>query len=166
MTESAENVYSFQLPGAPAGTAVTYYLRADAETAFFSGSEKEPHEVIYRDDTAKGPSIRRVTPIPAHVGRPLTVTATIQSKRRLIAVRLHYRHLDQSEDWRIAAMQPAADQNWQAVIPARFVVPGWDLAYAIEAIDETGHGTFSPDWRQTDPISVIPVTPLRGSPAK
>lgn len=166
MTESAENVYSFQLPDAPAGTAVAYYLRADAETAFFSGSEKEPHEVIYRDDTAKGPSISRVTPSPAHVGRPVTVTATIQSKHRLIAVRLHYRHLDQSEDWRIAAMQPGADQNWQAVIPARFVVPGWDLAYAIEAIDETGHGTFSPDWRQTDPISVIPVTSPRGAPPK
>jgi len=158
MKEVAENVYTFSLPDAPAGTRIAYYVRADAETAFYNGSEKEPHELVYRDATEPGPAIRQVAPGPARVGRPVTVKASVQSKHPLAAVRLHYRHLDQSEDWRIVEMRPGAGQSYGAVIPGEFVVPGWDLAYAIEAVDVTGSGSFSPDWRQEDPVAVIEVS--------
>lgn len=61
-------------------------------------------------------------------------------------------------------MQPAAGGVYQATIPGEFVHPGWDLMYAIEAIDDLGVGVFSPDWRREDPAEVIPVVRLRGGP--
>jgi hypothetical protein len=82
----------------------------------------------------------------------------VQADLPLAAVRLHYRHQDQSEDWRVIPMHPdSASSLFTAWIPEEFVVPGWDLQYAIEAVDESGAGAFSPDHEQQDPVDVIPV---------
>jgi hypothetical protein len=72
-------------------------------------------------------------------------------------VRLHYRHLDQSEKWRIAEMRPARNSSeYEATIPGSFVVPGWDLMSAIEAVDESGNGAFFPNWGKTGSIGSDP----------
>ena len=158
MKETAGNIYAAELKGIAAGSRILYYLQADAETAFLHGSAKEPHELVIQGKDEKPPRIRRVVPQKAHPGQPLLVKATVESGRGLATVRLHYRHLDQSEDWRIVEMR--ADGNspeYQATIPGEFVSPGWDLMYAIEAVDKSGNGSFSPDWEKQDPAEVIPV---------
>jgi hypothetical protein len=47
--------------------------------------------------------------------------------------------------------------SYSARIPGEFVTPGWDLQYAIEAVDETGAGSFFPDAEKRDPVEVIAV---------
>jgi hypothetical protein len=158
MKEIAGNIYAAELIGIPAGSRVLYYLQADAETAFLHGSAKEPHELVIRGKEEKPPQIRSIVSQKARPGKPVLVKATVESGRAVVTVRLHYRHLDQSEDWRIVDMRPAGNSpDYEATIPGEFVVPGWDLMYAIEAVDETGNGAFFPDWEKEDPSKTILV---------
>jgi hypothetical protein len=158
MKEIAENIYAAEWNGIPAESRILYYLQADAETAFLHGSAKEPHQLVITRKEEKPPRIRGAAPPKAHPGRPVLVRATVQSGHRAAMVRLHYRHLDQSEEWRIAEMRPARNSSeYEATIPGNFVVPGWDLMYAIEAVDENGNGAFFPNWEKQDPSEVIPV---------
>lgn len=165
MRTAGDNLYSAQVDGLKAGSQLLYYLRADAETAYFQGSDKEPLSIPIRGKADSGPSLRRIRPGRAQPGTPVPVRVAVTSGRELQALRLHYRHVDQSEDWRIVEMLPTAGGLYQATIPGEFVHPGWDLMYAIEAIDDLGAGVFSPDWRREDPAEVIPVAHIKGGPA-
>ncbi len=158
MKESGPNLYSAAIRTAGAPQSVFYYLRADGPTASFHGSEKEPHQVSLRAANAQAPAIVPRAVGAARVGHDVPVTAEVRSPRKPVAVRLRYRHLDQSEEWRVIEMvREGSSAAYSAVIPGEFVVPGWDLMYEIEAVDESGAGTFFPDEKIQDPAIVISV---------
>ena len=73
------------------------------------------------------------------------------------AVRLHYRHLDQAEDWVVRDMLATGSSGYTADIPGEFIVPGWDLMYSIEVVDSGGVGAFYPDLHKQNPFVVISV---------
>ena len=52
-------------------------------------------------------------------------------------------------------MTERAAGEYEAVIPGEFVVPGWDLMYAIETVDETSAGSFYPDLDERQPFVVV-----------
>jgi hypothetical protein len=54
-------------------------------------------------------------------------------------------------------MKASGAGRYQGVIPAEFVVPGWDVMYAIEAVDEAGRGSFYPDLDLRQPFVVTRV---------
>ena len=60
-------------------------------------------------------------------------------------VRLYYRSSDQSEDWIAVEMTERYGRRIPSRDSRRILVPGWDLMYAIEAVDAAGSGSFYPD---------------------
>ena len=157
MPEKEENVYAAAIPaGEPSGT-IYYYIRAADQTEYFDGSAKEPHGVAVLPSAAKKPGIRHTDITQATVGKEVRVEATVDAPMKLGAVRFYYRHLDQSEDWHVQEMTALGTGRYQGVIPAEFVVPGWDVMYAIEAVDEAGRGSFYPDLDLRQPFVVTQV---------
>ncbi len=147
------NVYAAVIPGVRAGDRLRYYIEAKDETTNWHGSAKEPHELAVIAATALRPAIEHTEAATAFVGKPLTVTVKAAAPG---VMRLHYRHLDQAEDWRVAEMRP--DGNvYSAEIPGEFIVPGWDLMYMIEAIGPAGVGAFHPDRTARNPFVVVSV---------
>jgi hypothetical protein len=157
MSEKDKNVYSAAIPaGKPSGT-IYYYIRAADQTEYVDGSAKEPHAVAVLSSTAKKPCIRHTDIKQASAGKEVHVEARVEAAMKLGAVRFYYRHLDQSEDWQVQEMTALGAGRYQGVIPAEFVVPGWDVMYAIEAVDEAGVGRFYPDLDLRQPFVVTRV---------
>ena len=159
MTAQEKNVYSSTIPAGKAGETLYYYIRASDQTEFFHGSAKEPHTIAVAASPAPRPAIQHDDIAEAAVGKEVRVEAKIRSAARPAAVRLYYRHLDQSEDWIAADMAERAAGVYRAAIPGEFVVPGWDLMYAIEAVDAAGAGSFYPDLEVRQPFVVVRVHP-------
>jgi hypothetical protein len=159
MTEDDKNVYSGAIPGAKAGDTIYYYIRATDQTVFFHGSDKEPHAIAVSAAAARKPVIWHTDILQARVGVEVRIQARVQSTMKPEVVRLHYRHLDQSEDWVVVKMAERGAGVYQAAIPSEFLVPGWDVMYAIETIDVGGSGSFYPDLEVRDPFVVTRVSP-------
>jgi hypothetical protein len=157
MAERGKNVYSAQIPARKPGDTVFYYIRATDQTGYFDGSRKEPHAVSVTASPAAKPVIRHTDISRASVGTEVKVQAKVQMAAKPALVRLYYRHLDQSEDWTAIDMTDRGGQDYQAVIPSEFMVPGWDIMYAIEAVDVAGSGSFYPDLDRRQPFVVVPV---------
>jgi hypothetical protein len=156
MKPAAANVYAAALPAAFAGKKILYYLWAKtAEDEFQDGSAKEPHPLVFYDPAARGPELTHEDLRECRAGTDLPVEVRVSGRFTPVTVRLHYRHLDQSEDWRVIEMQNAGAARYRAAIPGEFIVPGWDIMYAIEAVDETGAGTYYPDLDVRDPFVVV-----------
>jgi hypothetical protein len=155
--EPSENRYSATIPAARAGDTVYYYLQARDETTHSHGSSKEPHELTIHSAVRARPEIEHTDLKVAWVGKGVSVAARIKTALPATAVRLYYRHLDQSEDWVIRDMMPSGSSSYTAEIPAEFVVPGWDLMYMIEVVDRGGSGRYFPDMRERNPFIVVPV---------
>jgi hypothetical protein len=158
MAERDKNVYSGNIPAAKSGDTIYYYILATDQTAFFHGSEKEPHAIDVSSPDAPKPVIRHTDIPQAGVGTEVRIRARVQSAKKPAVVRLHYRHLDQSERWVMVDMVERAAGEYQAVIPAEFLVPGWDIMYAIEAVDVSGSGSFYPDLEVRQPFVVTRVS--------
>ncbi len=161
MAQRDKNVYSGAIPAAKPGDTIYYYIRATDQTGFFHGSDKEPHAIAVSASTAPKPIIRHTDILHASVGTEVRVQASIQTALKPAMVRLYYRHLDQSEDWTGVEMAERAAGEYQAVIPAEFLVPGWDIMYAIEAVDLAGSGSFYPDLEIRQPFVVVRVKPVK-----
>jgi hypothetical protein len=155
--EPSDNRYYGTLPAARAGNTIYYYLQARDETTHLHGSSKEPHEVTIHSGVQARPQIEHTDLKLAWVGKSVSVAAKIKTALPAAAVRLHYRHLDQAEDWVVREMLPSGASGYAAEIPAEFVVPGWDLMYMIEVVDRGGSGAYFPDMRERMPFIVVPV---------
>jgi hypothetical protein len=159
MSEREKNVYSASIPAGKSGDRLLYYIKASDETDFFHGSAKEPHAIAVRASSGSKPDIVHSDILKARVGTSVRVEAKVGTAGKHVAVRLHYRHLDQSEDWNIVDMKSCGDSLYEATIPGDFIVPNWDIMYAIEAIDSAGAGRFYPDLDVRQPFVVTRVQP-------
>jgi hypothetical protein len=156
MSESGKNIYSGSLPAAGTGDTLLYYFQTSGETDYFHGSAKEPHAVVVRGTANLRPNILHTDIPKARIGTEVRVRAKVETAGKPVAVRLHYRHLDQAEDWNIVEMKSDGD-GYEAAIPGEFIVPKWDISYAIEAVDNTGLGRFYPDPDVRQPFVVTMV---------
>ena len=159
MQQQDDNIYSALIPASKPGDTILYFIKAADETEYFHGSEKEPHALAIRPERVPRPQISHTDIPKTRVGSDVRVEAKLAMAGKSRAVRLHYRHLDQSEDFRVVEMQSRGNSVYEARIPGEFVVPNWDLVYAIEAVDSYGAGAFYPDLDQRQPFVVIRVEP-------
>lgn len=97
---------------------------------------------------APAAGVRLPRPAAATPGQDLRVTAEVAGggARR---IRLHYRHVTQFEDYQSVDMAPR-NGVYEAVIPASFVVPEWDVMYYVEA-----GGRLYPDLETETPYVVV-----------
>ena len=159
MHEHDANVYVALIPPAAPGHTIYYYIEAkpmsDSDPSFH-GTDKHPHRVMLgsRDER---PTIVHRHLCQCHPGEDLCIRATVQASTGLHYVRLHYRHLIQSEDWTVVDMTHVGGDEYEAIIAGRFITPDWDLTYAIEAMGECGNGAFYPNLDIMQPFIVVSV---------
>jgi hypothetical protein len=157
MAEKERNVYAAEIPGQKPGTTIWYFIQPTDDPAGSHGSAKEPHAILVSKAGAGKPEIRHTDVAQARAGANVCIRAAVTMSGQPAVIRLHYRHLDQSEDWRIEDMKPRGAASYEACIPGEFVSPEWDLMYAIEAVDNYGRGSFYPDLNGRQPFVVVPV---------
>lgn len=162
MHEHDDNVYVGLLPPNEPGVTIFYCIEVRANGRAHPavhGTEQNPHvlRLGYRDEK---PLITHQPPLNCTFAESLDITAKVQSAAALRYVRLHYRHLIQSEPWTVATMTELAGGAYVATIPGSYMKAGWDLMYAIEAIDERGCGVFHPDMDVAQPFVVVSVRAL------
>ena len=92
----------------------------------------------------------------AAAGEPLRIVARATAASGLRSLRLRYRHVTQYEDYLTLDMRPTGrPDEYEATIPADFVIPQWDLMYFIEAIDRAGNGAHLPDFQREAPYVFV-----------
>ena len=117
----------------------------------------------YREFPGERPTgeLPRVVHVPVNkinAGEPLRISARVTCPQPLRRVLLHYRNLDQTDDWQHLAMKETGDGLFTATIPGEAVSARYDLMYYLEA-RLTGGGTLWPDWRKQQPYVVVPTIP-------
>jgi hypothetical protein len=85
---------------------------------------------------------------PAHSfqpGEPLAVEAVLESNNSsLMQIRLHYRHVNQAENYQVADMEPNGKQ-YRATIPAAYTQSPFPLQYYFELRAGQDHAWYEPD---------------------
>jgi hypothetical protein len=88
------------------------------------------------------PSCEHAVPVGFNPGEPLDLVLT-SSSPRIQTVRLHYRHVNQVEVYRIEPMS-GKDGIWHYEIPGDFLDSDYPLMYFFELVDNEGHAWIYP----------------------
>lgn len=113
-----------------------------------------PRRSISKD---REPPLLKHTPIiTARPNQPLRVTAKVTNPSGIKWVRLRYRGVTQFEDYETLPMQRVGtSDDYEAVVPADKIVPGWDFMYYFEVMDNAGNGKIYPDFEKETPYVVV-----------
>jgi hypothetical protein len=87
----------------------------------------------------------------------MSITARLEGGSRAVALVLHYRPLDQTQDWRRAPMLGGDDGEFRAEIPGGEVSARHDLQYYFEIVESGGAAWLRPSWQAGVPYYVIEV---------
>jgi hypothetical protein len=110
---------------------------------------------VYVSDDRQPPEVTHAPVASAGAGRPITISAKVSDASGVSWARVLYRAVNQSQDYRVALMQPGAQDTFTATIPAEEIDPKWDFMYLIEAMDTKGNGTIWPDLNRETPYVVV-----------
>ena len=105
---------------------------------------------------ARKPTMLHTPPASAEVGKPLDLTLRLSPAAGLATVRLHYRAVDQTAEFRV--IEHPASPVMKFTIPAERMPSTCDLMYYFEILPESGSGWFSPDPRVETPYHVVHMT--------
>jgi hypothetical protein len=89
---------------------------------------------------------RHQAPASFRPGQPVSLAlmlGALGERQRPVAAAVHYRRVNQAEDYRIEAMQARAEQ-WQAVIPGAYTQSPYALQYYFVLRDSLGHTSLHP----------------------
>jgi len=90
------------------------------------------------------PNAVHEAPAPFDRGKPVGIAVSFaDDKARPLAIRLHYRRVNQAEAWRSAEMR-LSGPTWRGEIPAAYTDSAFPLQYYFEPTDETGASWLYP----------------------
>jgi hypothetical protein len=118
-----------------------------------AGPEGKPRPVR-RTEKGPRPVFTHLAAKQAVAGRALPLRVTVSPAGRVRTVRLHYRALNQLEEFR--TLEAPADKA-AFTIPGEEIGGGFDLMYYFEALAADGSGWFYPDLAETTPYFVVEV---------
>jgi hypothetical protein len=96
------------------------------------------HPVEWRCEHTPPDELRR--------GEPLALEVAVRradGAQTTVAVRLHYRHVNHAEIYRVAGMQ-LRDGRYQAIIPGEYTDSPYPLQYFLELRDARGRAWLHP----------------------
>ncbi|RMF97819.1 MAG: hypothetical protein D6741_09820, partial [Planctomycetota bacterium] len=115
-------------------------------------------ERMERDATPPRFHVACAEPKPATPGKDYIVSVRVSGDAPPAAVRLHYRHVTQFEDYEVIPMTAeGASGTYRATIPGAFIVPEWDTMYFVEVAAEDGAGGRFPDLETALPYVIVPT---------
>lgn len=89
------------------------------------------------------PRCRHLPPASLCPGEPLTIRLAVETGYRLAKVRLHYRHVNQSDAYEIVDMAPQGGR-FEATIPSEYTKSPYPLLYFFELHDPAGRAWMAP----------------------
>lgn len=107
------------------------------------------------------PQLSHVAPKTAEAGKPLALTLRISPISEISAVRLHYRAVNQSVEFKTLEAGPAQEAKF--TIPGTDISAKWDLMYYFEVLNKDKGGWFEPDPSVATPYHVVRVKTATGS---
>ncbi len=151
--------YSATIPAAKVTPGLRYFIEAtDAAgkaVTFPAQPESQPIAVCVTSD-ARAPTITHEPIQNASAEKPLAVTATVSDPSGVKWVRLRYRSVNQTFDYKTLEMLPEdGTDRYRAVVPGEEVVSQWDFMYLIEVMDNCGNGKIHPDLEEGAPYVVV-----------
>lgn len=125
-----------RLPGVEADVeAMTAELRTRQDAL-------DPHDVDLNVAERPGDSGLRHEPLLGYVcGKPLELNATATPD--VVGVKLHYRHVNQAETWKVEEMT-AAHSGYSGAIPEEYTDSSYPLMYFFTAETKDGAATLHP----------------------
>ena len=92
----------------------------------------------------------------APVDKPLTVKVKVSASAGVKWVRLSYRSVNQTEDYKSLEMHQAGEKNlFEATVPVEDINKKWDFMYLIEVMDKNGNGKIYPDFNKETPYVIV-----------
>ncbi len=146
-------LYRAQMPKEDAKDGLRYFILAVVE----NGRRSRTDTVVLTVTTDKQPPSLKHRPLKnAPAQRPLTITARVNDPSGVKWVRLRYRSVNQTMDYRTLAMTAlGADGRYHVVVPGEYLVPEWDFMYFFEVMDNKGNGKIYPDLENETPYIVV-----------
>ena len=153
-TERVEPLlYRAQMPKEDAKDGLRYFILAVDE----NGLQSRTDTVVLTVTTDnQPPSLKHRPPKSAPAEKPLTITSRVHDPSGVKWVRLRYRSVNQTMDYKTLAMTATrADGEYRAVVPPEDIVPEWDFMYFFEVMDNKGNGKIYPDLENQMPYIVV-----------
>jgi len=102
-------------------------------------------ESVFTPPARPSPSVHHEPPKSFRAGQDLTVLVSPGNAKGTLAsaIRLHYRHVNQAEDYQVAPMQ-SAGKGWTVAIPAAYTSSPNALQYFFELKTDAGASVLYP----------------------
>lgn len=92
----------------------------------------------------------------AQAGKPLKISVNVSDPSGVKWVRLRYRSVNQSHEFKSLTMLPTGKKgDYLAVIPGEYIIAKWDFMYFFEVMDTHGNGKIYPDLEKETPYIVV-----------
>ncbi|HEY4112374.1 hypothetical protein [Puia sp.] len=96
------------------------------------------------------------TPGEAPAKKSVNIRLNASAPRGIKWIRLFYRAVNQQLEYKHLPMERnGSTGEYQAIIPASDIDPGYDLMYYIELMDKSGRGRIYPDLNKETPYKII-----------
>ncbi len=126
-----------------------------------AGQRPAPIASVLADRSSVTSAIRHVAPEHCTAGAPLDVALSVPEGLHPNAVLLHYRHVDQAEDYQVAQLQQQHGGEYRASIPGSYTASSYPLQYFFELQLRDGHAELYPGFgpeRIRQPYFVVRLT--------
>ncbi len=140
-------------------------IAADPAAGPATGPRLSAIATVLADRSPVTSAIRHVPPEHFAAGAPLDVALSVPQELHPNAVLLHYRHVDQAEDYQVAQLQEHAGE-YRASIPGSYTASSYPLQYFFELQLQGSHTELYPGFgpeRTRQPYFVVRLTEPRGA---
>ena len=122
-----------------------------------NSAKKAPqYKIASNADNDKLFQVSLLPVLNAPVDKPLTVKVKVTASAGVKWVRLSYRSVNQTEDYKSLEMHQAGENNlFEATVPVEDVNKKWDFMYLIEVMDKNGNGKIYPDFNKETPYVIV-----------
>jgi len=147
------------IPASAVTEGLRYFIEAtdDARSQVAHWSERPGVPIavtVTSDNDPPAVSHEPVTSAPAQ--KPLTILAEVTDPSGVKWVRLRYRIVNQTKDYKTLEMKPTRRKGRYAVtVPGEELPRRWDFMYLIEVMDRAGNGKIHPDLDKEAPYVVV-----------
>ena len=143
---SAPPVYKAEFRVGSQTRSLEYYMEAHLKTGeraiYPQKAPADPLKILL-GPKVDPPICQHLPPETFEAGKPLGLDLKVKSTVELKTVKLHYRHVDQSEYVQEADLEEV-NGSYRAIIPGAYTDSPYDLIYYFEVIDRMGNSVLYP----------------------
>jgi len=151
MHKKEDFIYSTKIPGVESESdEMKYFIKAkdvEGNTSCLPEKKgKNPFCVRFLSDKYVVPRIIEHKRILSHkLNKPLSLKVKVNNSSNILDIKMHYRKLNQNEEFKTVSMKKGREGEYIGIIPARELDSLYNMMYYFEVLGRAGDGTFYPD---------------------